>query len=1298
VFNGRRQILQSILVDDADDLFALTIEEETGQIATCDKGVTYVYQPLGRDYGDLRWYRAHTLTTEDEPAISSLSWGSSSELLVAGERLTLWNLAGGETPQAIWSSNVSTPVSVACFSPDAGLIASCGQHDRVAKVWRRLSYEQDSTRFDVSYLPHPSAVLNMLWRNSWHNEQNLENLLYTFCADNQIRVWAHLDHHAYTMLQKVATIDANISIQPRRLSMGSISKSRTSFILASRDLAQAAGRALHTYRQASDHALEHLIEIANRSPEVCVILDGRGHMSSWGIQNAGLKNKLPAEKSNLALVDGVDIALPSGNSVDEFAQIHAFANNDVSASLCILVHSYSGQIDWYQGSFVDFFDTAVRPRRTQHVACWSGHDSAIDRMVSAADSRSFLSLTDEDQVILWSQGATETLVRSSEAHSDHTVLDAALLDQHGFAVFLHPEAISLWDMRSIHAKLILLQELDRTKPKSVQQLTRSPSMHRSEDLLLLYENGDVEQYSVYPPDSGSGKVESNGYHGPLSCTAYLGLSDLQRTDTVELCISPWKLSNRRAGTTISWSESGLVQMFDACLGGKARNASLISRLATQLRLSNIGSCLSGRFLALVHADYRTVSVWDVNQGTCAFAYTFSDLDLVQELHWHTTSDGLSMLAVQFAYSIATISQERYSLDDTLAWKMQQVIPTRRHSGRVIGSLCWLEPCHIAVGLGNQILTFDLEGARYETQASDSGEETKANITAEQQLRLRNSSLPIFSPRILGDLLQVGQYSAAGAIIEGLHNELRFHTSGEPVSLDDGSLLEYLVGKPWLHVLTNGGAQSPPRNGGMDIDLEDVQFQIDEKIPMIASWQIQASQQGELRGLLSLGIELMREQKSLDASALTYVYHFLVALGKDDPTKPNIEPLPYSAIVHASLSNTQDALLRFIDGHLEDRNIKFTWSTARTLGIFLWVADLETLKIYFESVARAEYNRNTEDRNPVDCSLYYLALDKKAILQSLWRRTVGVRERENTMKLLAHDFREQRWKSTALKNAYALLSKRRFEYGAAFFLLGGSLSDAVNVCVNQLHDVQLAIAIARVWQGDSAPQQQVMGNLLDKTMLGLAIDTHEARWMAIWACTYRQDWIGSLSYVVKPTDVLFEAQFHARRASESDQQKKRNLPFAAMNYRVNEPTLLVNLYKQLRAKLVYAGQWTEDAIAPRQEWDFVTRCVQWYVRAGMDWLALRLVATWEFVEWQEIRREESTTTARGLVDVDTGANVGQKSALDDWLVPDKPATQMSAGAVDTKTQERNEDAKAKPKPPPTQFIEPSADSLLDSFGF
>lgn len=69
-----------------------------------------------------------------------------------------------------------------------------------------------------------------------------------------------------------------------------------------------------------------------------------------------------------------------------------------------------------------------------------------------------------------------------------------------------------------------------------------------------------------------------------------------------------------------------------------------------------------------------------------------------------------------------------------------------------------------------------------------------------------------------------------------------------------------------------------------------------------------------------------------------------------------------------------------------------------------------------------------------------------------------------------------------------------EYAAAFFLLADSLKDAVNVILNQLRDLQLAIAVTRVYEGDQGP---VLKDLLQEKVLPLAAQEGN-RWLASWA--------------------------------------------------------------------------------------------------------------------------------------------------------------------------------------------------------
>ena len=77
----------------------------------------------------------------------------------------------------------------------------------------------------------------------------------------------------------------------------------------------------------------------------------------------------------------------------------------------------------------------------------------------------------------------------------------------------------------------------------------------------------------------------------------------------------------------------------------------------------------------------------------------------------------------------------------------------------------------------------------------------------------------------------------------------------------------------------------------------------------------------------------------------------------------------------------------------------------------------------------------------------------------------------------------------------LIAICRLGYAAAFFLLGGALKDAVRICLKQVGDVQLAIALARIVEGnDDGP---VLQEILRETVVPLAFKDGN-RWLASWA--------------------------------------------------------------------------------------------------------------------------------------------------------------------------------------------------------
>lgn len=101
-----------------------------------------------------------------------------------------------------------------------------------------------------------------------------------------------------------------------------------------------------------------------------------------------------------------------------------------------------------------------------------------------------------------------------------------------------------------------------------------------------------------------------------------------------------------------------------------------------------------------------------------------------------------------------------------------------------------------------------------------------------------------------------------------------------------------------------------------------------------------------------------------------------------------------------------------------------------------------------------------------------------------------------------------------------------EYAAAFFILGDSLKDAVNVCLRHLDDIQLAVALARVIEGrDDGP---VLCSVLYENIIPLAFKKGN-RWLGSWAfwLLHRRDLAVRILVVSGPV-VLLSVSLSDRR--------------------------------------------------------------------------------------------------------------------------------------------------------------------------
>ena len=236
--------------------------------------------------------------------VESLSWGSDGEVLVGSNSLSLWETGLGKVCM-MWRKALANPVKLAIFSYDATLVASIGAHDRLVKVWERLSFGSEDVQFGFSYLPHPRTVTGLHWRRPFHKEETIDSVLYTLCVDSTLRIWTQVQSQDQGVLQLWAAIDLNGSIPapftesstgPEFLSHDNhidLSTVRHVLIIDSKvftGATEAAIRIAGTSEKEVEN-VKRLTEVATKNPEICLVFDAKGRMSALGLDNVGSKNR-----------------------------------------------------------------------------------------------------------------------------------------------------------------------------------------------------------------------------------------------------------------------------------------------------------------------------------------------------------------------------------------------------------------------------------------------------------------------------------------------------------------------------------------------------------------------------------------------------------------------------------------------------------------------------------------------------------------------------------------------------------------------------------------------------------------------------------------------------------------------------------------------------------------------------------------------------------------------------------------------------------------------------------------------
>ncbi|XP_062369453.1 dmX-like protein 1 isoform X7 [Cinclus cinclus] len=320
----------------------------------------------------------------------------------------------------------------------------------------------------------------------------------------------------------------------------------------------------------------------------------------------------------------------------------------------------------------------------------------------------------------------------------------------------------------------------------------------------------------------------------------------------------------------------------------------------------------------------------------------------------------------------------------------------------------------------------------------------------------------------------------------------------------------------------------------------------------------------------------------------------------------------------------------------------TWSELRAMGVGWWVRNIHSLRKCIEKVAKAAFQRNND---PLDAAIFYLAMRKKAVIWGLYRS-----QKDTKMtQFFGNNFTEDRWRKAALKNAFSLLGKQRFEHSAAFFLLAGHLRDAVEVCLEKLRDIQLALVISRLYESEfevsstykSVLQKRVLGSVsTGKENSGNINCDPFLRSMAYWIL---EDYSKALDTLIKHS---------VEDEGDGDGSSCNPAVFNFYNYLRTHPLLLRRHFGSSDTSSTHICLTVENGLADKinlgERRLFFTTAYA-HLKAGCPMLALEVLSKMPKV----VKRSKSFCKSPSLVD--TGKDFSPYSPVNEFETKDQASS-------------------------------------------
>lgn len=897
----------------------------------------------------------------------------------------------------------------------------------------------------------------------------------------------------------------------------------------------------------------------------------------------------------------------------------------------------------------------------------SGHAKSIQRMFKDLAGDAALSVSRFSEHKLWVplklENGRVTLQRKCVLHTPkETVLGAVLVNSGAFIVlYTSSHKLSLWRTKDLKYGEKLHEITQHQDGMTLLSFFHVPE-HRndlqttSHLIVGIFLQDAHTRTMAWRVDTAHATLVSFPID-PLPCDQLQAVSAVDPVGWYDL------LDDYARDVLTVITAKGTLLSFSVSVGDS--NVKWVELCSLETAITNASAIKGSSLHKVAITSGKTLNIYNTTSPMLEFSETFTET--VIDLDWtdvpisrSKSRNTPSMLSVGFASSVLIFSQLNFDYTNSLpSFAPVKKIDLSHYTAHVLNDSTWLGRGLLVIGSGNQLFVADTYTPGLLSSEMVAKDSYTRKIVGDRSLdansidsicglvSILNNTLPVYHPQMIVQCIYHGKMELVKKVF------LRLYLFLKEISISDDSSVK---------------AQLRNLSSTLGIPISDfygaVEAETSSEIYTLNNFINWSPKLRDILTEISLPV-LTRHQQITLLTVVEAVEH--IEKSRPDVNGANFILGYYLFRLHFKTQrsvNTRDTLFAL---RCADKNIllsvigsRNTWQKCKRAGMALWL-DHTQLSLQFEQIAHTEFLASEDAsetpyfengrRSPINSTIFYLALRKKPVLEKLWRICHGHPEQQKMVRFLGFDFNNSKHRLSAQKNAFALLSKHRPYLAACFFLLGDKLKDCVNVLVKKCEDIDLAIAVARVYEGNTVGP--VLTSLLLDFMLPTALKKGDR-----WLMTYIFHSLGEeraslMSLVVSPPEALKHSltfvgedlkpslELSLRSYEKGLVPTKTNIVSGesmgiakredSNNIFLKIDPISIIVYQEFRDELLKKTGLSKLALeaVDNNEFKFVNRIALIYSRMGCDYLSIHILRNWRFTkyEYKETEEEKSLDTGK-----------------------------------------------------------------------